>query len=162
MITKQQKNEIIKDLKDGLKNVSIAMFVNFHGLNVKMVSDLRRLLRQTGSKYFVTRKTLMKKALEGSNFAGEMPNLEGETAIVYSEGDPLSSASVLNNFIKKNKVLKILGGIFENQFIGTDKVVALASIPSREVLLAQMLYVINSPKRGLVVALSEIAKKKQA
>lgn len=161
MITKQQKSEIIKNLKDGLKKSSIVMFVNFHGLNVKLVSELRKMLRQAGTKYLVTRKTLMRKALEDSGFGGEIPTLEGETAIVYTEGDPLSSASTLHGFIKKNKVLKILGGIFESQFIGSDRVVALASIPPREVLLAQILNIINSPKRGLVVALSEIAKKKQ-
>lgn len=161
MITKQKKAEIIDNLKKDIKKSNIVMFANFHGLNVKLVSELRKLLRQAGSKYFVTRKTLVKKALEASSFDGEMPKMEGETAIVYSEGDPLSSASALNNFAKTNKFLKILGGIFENKYIGADRVIALASIPSREVLLSQILNIISSPKRGLVVALSEIAKKKQ-
>lgn len=137
------------------------MFANFHGLNVKLVSELRRLLRQAGSRYFVTRKTLVKKALEAFSFEGGMPKMEGETAIVYTDGDPLSSANALNNFAKTNKFLKILGGIFESRYIGADRVIALASIPSREVLLSQILNIISSPKRGLVVALSEIAKKKQ-
>ena len=109
------------------------MFANFHGLNVKLVSELRRLLRQAGAKYFVTRKTLVKKALEASSFGGEMPKMEGETAVVYTEGDPLSSASALNNFAKTNKFLKILGGIFESQYVGADRVIAPAGIPSREV-----------------------------
>ena len=74
-------------------------------------------------------------------------------------GDALSSAAALNNFAKRNKFLKILGGIFEKRYIGADRVIALASIPSREVLLSQFLNIINSPKRGLVVALSEIAKR---
>ena len=161
MITKQQKSEIIDNLKNDIKKSSIVMFANFHGLNVKLVSELRRLLRQAGAKYFVTRKTLVKKALEASSFGGEMPKMEGETAVVYTEGDPLSSASALNNFAKTNKFLKILGGIFESQYVGADRVIALAGIPSREVLLSQFLNIISSPKRGLVVALSEIAKKKQ-
>ena len=161
MITKQQKSEIIDNLKNDIKKSSIVMFANFHGLNVKLVSELRRLLRQAGAKYFVTRKTLVKKALEASSFGGEMPKMEGETAVVYTEGDPLSSASALNNFAKTNKFLKILGGIFESKYVGADRVMALASIPSREILLSQFLNIINSPKRGLVVALSEIAKKKQ-
>mgnify|MGYP001597583237 FL=1 len=161
MITKQQKSEIIDNIKNDVKKSNITIFANFHGLNVKLVSELRKLLRQAGSKYFVTRKTLVKKALEASTFSGEMPNMEGETAIVYASGDALSSASALNNFAKRNKFLKILGGIFENRYIGADRVIALASIPSREVLLSQFLNIISSPKRGLVVALSEIAKKKQ-
>ena len=159
MITKQQKSEIIDSIKNDVKKSSIVMFANFHGLNVKLVSELRKLLRQAGSKYFVTRKTLVKKALEASTFDGEMPKIEGETAIVYTSGDALSSASALNNFAKRNKFLKILGGIFESRYIGADRVIALASIPSREVLLSQILNIISSPKRGLVVALAEIAKK---
>ena len=161
MITKQQKSEIIDNIKKDVKKSSIVMFANFHGLNVKLVSELRKLLRQVGAKYFVTRKTLVKKALEASSFEGEMPVMEGETAMVYADGDPLSSASALNGFAKKNKFLKILGGIFESRYIGADRVIALASIPSREVLLSQILNIISSPKRGLVVALAEIAKKKQ-
>lgn len=161
MITKQQKNEILNNAKEGIKKASIVMFVNFHGLNVKLTSELRRLLKNAGSKYLVTRKTLIKKALEAFSFGGEMPNLEGELAIALADGDPLSSAKALNNFAKKNKFFKILGGIFENQYIGTGRVVELASIPSREILLSQIVNIINSPKRGLVVALSEILKKKQ-
>ena len=161
MITKQQKSEIIDNIKNDVKKSNIVMFANFHGLNVKLVSELRKLLRLTEAKYFVTRKTLVKKALEASSFEGEMPKMEGETAVVYASGDALSSAAALNNFAKRNKFLKILGGIFEKRYIGADRVIALASIPSREVLLSQFLNIINSPKRGLVVALSEIAKKKQ-
>ena len=99
--------------------------------------------------------------MEASSFGGEMPKMEGEMAIVYASGDALSSAGALNNFAKSNKFLKILGGIFESRYIGADRVIALASIPSREVLLSQILNIISSPKRGLVVALAEIAKKKQ-
>lgn len=161
MITKQKKSEIIDNLKDNIKKSSIVMFVNFHGLNVKLADELRRVLRKAGAKYFVARKTLMKKAFEVLNLPGEAPNLEGETAIAYADADPLLPAKELHQFSVKNKILKILGGIFENSFIGAEKVVALASVPSREILLSQFLNIINSPKRGLVVALAEIAKKKQ-
>jgi len=162
MITKQQKNETIKNLKENLKKANIVMFVNFHGLNVKLAGELRRALRKIGASYTVARKTLVKKALESFNLPGEMPNLEGEMALAYSETDALAPAKELHQFAKKNKTLKILGGIFENQYVGAEKIVALAVIPSRETLLAQMLNIINSPRKGVVVALAEIAKKKQA
>ena len=70
------------------------MFANFHGLNVKLVSELRKLLRHTGSKYFVTRK-LWLKSFGCFFFGGEMPKMEGEMAIVYASGDALSSAGVV-------------------------------------------------------------------
>ena len=101
MITKQKKSEIIDSVKGDIKKANIVMFANFHGLNVKLVSELRKLLRQVDSKYFVTRKTLVKKALEASSVDGEMPGMEGEMAIVCANGDPLSSASALNNFAKR-------------------------------------------------------------
>lgn len=160
-ITKKQKGEMLEGLKASIAKSEIVMFVNFHGLNVKLSSELRRALRKIGTSYTVAKKTLMKKALESMGFAGEMPNLEGEVAMAYSSTELLSSAKEIHQFSKKNKTLKILGGIFENKYVGADKIITLASIPSRETLLGQIVNIINSPKKGLVVALSEIAKKKQ-
>lgn len=160
--TKQQKSEAINSLKKDIKDSNIVMFVNFHGLNVKLASELRKSLRKIGAGYTVAKKTLVKKALESLGYEGELPNLEGEVAMAYGSTDPLASAKEVHQFAKKNKFLKILGGIFESKYVGAERIVALASIPSREVLLAQFVQIINSPRKGVVVALSEIAKKKGA
>jgi large subunit ribosomal protein L10 len=159
MLTKQKKQEILKDLETGLKKAKIVIFVNFHGLNVAASHKLRKLLREIGVKYLVVKKTLVKKALEAVKFEGEMPEMEGELALAYSENDPLASAKALEDFAKKNKIIKLVGGVFENNYLNSEKIIALASIPSREVLLAQLISVINSPIRGLVVILNGIAKK---
>lgn len=158
---KQQKQKTIQDIKKEIEKSNIVMFVNFHGLNVKFAGELRKLLRKIGAKYVVAKKTLIKKALETIGLKGEMPKLEGEVAMAYSDSDPFSPAKELHQFAKKNKVLKILGGIFEKRYIGMERVVEIASIPSSETLLGQIVHIINSPRKGLVVALSEIAKKKQ-
>lgn len=158
--TKQEKEKIIKDLGKNLKEAKIIIFVNFHGLNVALASNLRKLLRGLGIKYFVAKKTLVKKALAARNFQGEMPKLEGEVSLAFSEGEPIEPARMLAQFAKKNKVLKLIGGIFENKYIGPEKVAALASIPRREILLAQLVNIINSPIQGIVVALDKIASKK--
>lgn len=158
MLTKQKKGEILKDLEAGLKKAKIIIFVNFHGLNVSASQKLRKLLREIGVKYLVVKKTLAKKSLEAVKFGGEMPEMEGELAVAYSENDPLASAKAIEDFAKKNKTIKLVGGVFENNYLNAEKIIALASIPSREVLLGKLVYVINSPIQGLVVALSRIKK----
>lgn len=171
MITKQKKSEIIDNLKKEFQKSKLVMFANFHGLNVKLISDLRRSLRKTGAKYLVARKTLISKTLDVLNFGTNIPKLDGEVSITFAEDDAILPAKELDLFAKKNKTFKILGGIFENQYIGGDKITILANIPSREILLGQLVNIINSPRKGVVVALngimrnfasvlSEIAKKK--
>lgn len=158
MLTKQKKQEILKELETGLKKAKIVIFVNFHGLNVSAAGKLRKILREIGVKYLVVKKTLAKKALEAIKFEGVMPEMEGELAVAYSESDPLASAKALEDFARKNKTIKLIGGIFENNYMDSESIIALANIPSREILLGKLVYVINSPVQGLVVALSRIKK----
>jgi large subunit ribosomal protein L10 len=158
MITKQKKEEILKDLKKALKKAKAVVFVNFHGLNVSISTQIRMALRKSGIKYFVTKKTLIRKAFEEFGFSGEMPVLEGEIALAISEDDPIVLAKELKSFFDK-KNIKIAGGVFENRFIDDKTVVMLANIPPREVLLAQFVNVINSPIQGLVVTLDGVMGK---
>ena len=157
-ITKQKKGEILKDLENNLKKAKIVVFVNFHGLNVSAATQLRRLLGNIGARYLVAKKTLIKKALESFGLEGEILNLEGEVAMAFCEQDPILSAKAIEQFAKKNKAIKILGGVFENKYIGQKSVIMLANIPPREVLLGQFVNIINSPVRGLVVTLNGVIR----
>ena len=132
----------------------MVIFVNFHGLSTTATRKLRTLLRVTSSQYKVAKKTLIKKAMETLNVVGDMPNLEGEIALIFGADNLPVIAKNLVKFIKEHKELKISGGILENKFIGSKMVSELAVIPTREVLLAKLVYVINSPIRGLVVTLN--------
>ena len=135
------------------------VFVNFHGLNVAATAKLRALTRATSGKYQVAKKTLIRKALESFNVSGAMPDLEGEIGMIFSPAERLMEiAKNLVKFIKEHKELNIAGGILENCFIGSTTVVELSAIPSREVLLARLVYAIKSPVQGLVVALSGIQR----
>lgn len=158
MLTKQKKQEILKDLEANLKKAKIVIFINFHGLNVITSHKLRKLLREIGVCYLVVKKTLAKKALEMVGLKGEMPNLEGELALAYSEQDPIVSAKVLQKFAKENKTIKLLGGVWDNKYINSEMVLTLANIPSREILLGKLVYIINSPIRGMVVTLNGVIK----
>ncbi len=156
-ISRQKKEEILKGLRESLKKAKIVIFVNFHGLNVSKERELRNLLRTMNSRYAVAKKTLIKKALEPFGFSGDMPALEGEIGLAFSGDDPISAARELKNFAKKFEI-KLLGGVFENRFIGSDTVVMLANIPSREVLLGQFVNVINSPIQGMVGTLNGVIR----
>ncbi len=154
-ITRQKKEETIKDLKEKLKKSQVIIFVNFHGLNVLAVSNLRIKLREIGAGYKVVKKTLIKKTLEDFGFEGEFPELEGETAVVFSGSDPIAPARLIKDFSKKNSI-KLAAGVFENKYIDGKTVIMLANIPPREILLGQLANVINSPIQGMVVALNGI------
>lgn len=169
-ITKQQKSEIIDKIKDIVTKGKSIIFVNFHGLTVAGVNELRRNLRAKGIGYYVAKKTLIRRAFEGSPITGTLPELDGEVAVAYLPtetgvemgGDELSAVKEIYDFHKKNTgVIKIIGGVFEGAYSSAEQMLALAKIPGREVLLGQFVNVINSPIQGLVIALDAIAKKQE-
>ena len=159
MLKKSQKEEMVKDLEGVVKDSESLVFINFHGLKVGDETVLRQDLRKEGVSYKVSRKTLLARAFAGKA-EGEIPALDGEVAIAYSK-DSTSSPREIYNFQKTHKgVLNILGGIFEGKFIGAEKMTELAMIPSREVLYAQFVNLINSPIQRFAVVLDQIANHK--
>ena len=167
-INKEKKSEIIDKVKEIVTKGKSIVFVNFHGLTVAGVNELRRNLRVKGIGYYVAKKTLIKRAFAGSPITGDLPELDGEVAVAYLPNDSqvgsdeLSTVKEIYDFHKKNtEVIKIIGGVFEGAYAGAEQMLALAKIPGREVLLGQFVNVINSPIQGLVIALSAMAKKKE-
>ena len=168
-LTKSKKDEIVASIKKSYKDAKVTIFANFHGLNVAKVSNLRRALRKDSADYIVAKKTLAEVALKDEGI--KMPILPGEVAFVFGSQDAIAVAKDVHDFARKNEELKILGGIFEGVVVAAESIVKLAKIPPREVLLAQLLSVFQAPMHGfmtilngnqrkLVMALSEIAKKK--
>ncbi len=154
-VTRQKKEIILQGLAGQFKEARMVIFVNFHGLSTTATRKLRTLLRVTGSQYKVAKKTLIKKAMGALDVVGDMPSLEGEIALIFGVDNLSAIAKNLIRFIKENKEMAISGGILENKFIGAKLVSELAAIPTREVLLAKLVYVIKSPVQGMVVALNE-------
>jgi len=150
---------MIKDLEGAIKNSESLVFVNFHGLKVNDETKLRSSLRAEGVNYKVSRKTLLTRALKGKA-EGVVPELAGEVAIAYSK-DAIASPREVYNFQKTHKgMLNILGGIFEGKFVDSVYMMELATIPSREVLLSRIAFLLKSPMQRLTLAVSEVAKKK--
>lgn len=158
-LLKSKKAEIVKNLEETIDNSPSVVFVNFHGLKVGDETVLRTELRNQEIGYKVSRKTLLKRALEGKA-EGEIPELPGEVAIAYSQ-DTTAAPREIYNFHKKNGVLEILGGIFEGKFLGKEAMTEIATIPSREVLLSKIAFLLKSPMQRLAIAVNEVAKTKQ-
>lgn len=159
MLQKSKKEKIIKDLDGAIKDSKSLVFVNFHGLKVSEETVLRRELRKGGVGYRVSRKTLLARALKGKA-EGEVPELAGEVAIAYSK-DEIAGPREVYNFQKTHKgLINILGGIFEGKFVGKEMMMEVAMIPSREVLLSKLAFLLKSPMQRLAIAVGEVAKKK--
>ncbi len=159
-ITKQKKQEIVSKLKDVFANAKSFVFVNFHGLNVLGVSEMRRALKNAGVTYFVAKKSLIRRAILDAKLSGEIPELPGELAIAWGD-DSVAPAREVYGFQKKNpESLKILGGIFEGKLLGQADMMEIATIPPLPVLHGKFVNIINSPIQRFVIALGEIAKQK--
>ena len=160
MLQKSRKEEMIKDLEGAIKGSLSLVFVNFHGLKVSDETKLRRSLRGQGVGYKVSRKTLLARALKGKAL-GVIPELAGEVAIAYSK-DQTASAREIYAFQKTHKgMLNILGGIFNGEFKNGAYMIELATIPSREVLLGKIAFLLKSPMQRLALAVNEVAKQKK-
>lgn len=160
-ITKEKKVEVVGKLEKITNEAKSLVFVNFHGLTVTDSTKLRKELKTKKIGYVVAKKTLLKRALGSNKIDGEIPALDGEVALVYGD-DPIEPSREIYTFQKDHKdKIKILGGVFEGKFIDALTMTGIATIPSREVLLGQLVGLLASPIRGLAVVLSEIAKSKK-
>jgi len=158
-ISKDKKKEIYTNLSSIAKSAKSVVFVNFHGVNVADTTTMRRALTAQGVKYLVSKKSLIKKAL-AEGVEGTMPELTGEVAIAYAD-DEMAPAREVYEFQKKfDKKLAIIGGIFEGKFKSQAEMTELATIPSRDVLLSKIAFLLKSPIQRLAIAVSEVAKKK--
>jgi len=143
-INKEKKKDILSKLKDILENAKSVTFVNFHGISVDDINKMRGELKGEGVGYYVAKKTLARKALDEAKIEGDLPELEGELALAWSEEDETASARKVYDFQKKLKEgFSILGGIFEGGFKSKEEMTEIAVIPSIDVLRGMFANVIN-------------------
>jgi len=158
--TKIQKKEIIEKLDKIMGGAKSLVFVNIHGLKVGDATEMRRALTKDGVGFFVAKKTLTEKTLGTKKYEGSMPALVGEFGMAYGT-DLIAPARGVYEFQKKFKdQVSIVGGVFENKFMGKEDMMAIATIPPVQTLYGMFVNVINSPIQGFVVALNAIAEKK--
>jgi large subunit ribosomal protein L10 len=149
---RNEKEQLVTELRDKLKGASAVYYTDFTGLNVKRMTELRRRFRKAGVEYVVIKNTLALRAVNESGLAGE--RLSGPTGLVVGT-DPVSAAKVLTDFAKENDQRPgIKGGLLDGRQIGVDQVKALANLPSREQLLAELAGGLQAPLAGFVGALN--------
>lgn len=159
-ISKAKKGEIVSDVSKILADSKTIVFLQFHGINVAEVSEVRKALRAADVGYRVAKKSLIKRALADAGVKGELPALDGEVALI-SGADLLAPAREVLEFTKKFKdKLTILGGVFDGEYKNKAEMLTIASIPGIKTLQAQFVQLINSPIQRFVLALNAIAEKK--
>jgi large subunit ribosomal protein L10 len=163
-ISKNKKSEILAKLEAAFKEASSIAFVGFTKLTVKDSSQMRKEFSKAGVRFFVAKKTLIRRALDARGYTGEVPELPGEVAVAWTTSDEVTApARGVYEYGKKLKgALALLGGMFENEFLNKEKMTIIATIPPMIVLRGMFVNVINSPIQGLVVALDKIREKKAA
>lgn len=161
-ITRAKKESLLKETTEALQKAASLVFVSFKGITVFEVNELRDALRKNGVHYTVAKKTLLKRALTEKGYAGELPEMPGEVAYVYTEGDDLTlPARSLQDFVKKFKgKLAFLGGVLEGKYLSQGETLAVATIPPVPVLRGMFANIINSPIQRFAIAMAEVAKTK--
>lgn len=156
-MVKEVKKTLVGGLVDKFNDNNIAYFIDYKGLSVEKMTSLRQTLKKTNSELKIIKNSLALIALkEVNNELGEKAKdvFSGSTGLIFSKEDPIGPAKVLIDFMKSNDKVKIKGGILNNGFIEDYSVKELASLPSREVLIAKVLMLLNSPITGFVSVLS--------
>ncbi len=157
----KEKEAIVASIADDIKNAASVVFVDARGLTVDKDTELRANLRKAGVGYKVRKNTLTLKAVDSLGLEGLEEILKGPTAIATSPSIT-DAARIINDFSKENKAVEIKGGIMEGKVIGIDTVKELASLPSKEVLIARVLGGLNATVAGLAIALKAVAEKQEA
>ena len=154
MLTKKQKEQVIEDLTDRIKRQKVLVFTDFSGLKVSETRDLRKKLREAGMEYKVAKKTLIKLALEKAKKVADIMQFKSSVALGFGYNDLIMPAKIISGFSKEHNKLKVLGGLMDDKALTVEEIKELAKIPSREELLAKLVWSIKSPVSGFVNVLS--------
>lgn len=161
-LNKSQKQDWTSNFKEKLSKASVTLFADYKGMTAAQADDLRKQLRAVNSKVLVIKNNLVRKATDSGEFgesAKAVANgLVGPTLAAFSYGEPTALAKVFTKFAKDNEALQLKDGLLEGTRLSPAQVAQLANLPSREVLLSQLLSVMNGPARGFVTVLSAVPR----
>lgn len=159
MLSIAQKKELVSELHRKFGEKKILILVDYKGLNVPRMTDLRARLRTAGIEFSVVKNTLLSRAAEGTDVELIRDFLAGPNAIAMSYDDPVKVAKELNEFAKENDKLEIRTGVLSGKVLKFEEIKALAELPSREVLLSTVLSAMNAVPTSLVRALNNVPER---
>lgn len=160
MVTLAKKQERVIDLKEQFTRSKLALVSDYRGLTVKEMTELRRRIQAVGGDYTVAKNTLIRRALSDTAGAPQIDQmLKGPTALVVGYEDPVSPVKVLMDYLKETKKeMDIRGGILEGRAVTTSDLQQIATLPSREEMVAKLMGSMQSPAQGVVITLSGVAR----
>jgi len=153
-VTRAEKEQELQDLSAAFKGADTAIVVDYKGLNVPQVTDLRRQLRGARAQYKVVKNTLARRASKGTRLASLEASFEGTTAIAYTSDDAVLLAKALTAFMKGAPALKVKAAVVQGQAIKPAEVTDLASLPGKPELYAKLLFLLQAPMQQLVSVLA--------
>lgn len=160
MGVKEEKQLIIDDIAGRLKASKSTVLVDYRGLDVSQITDLRKNLREAGVDFKVYKNTLARRAIQAAELTELDEYLVGPTAIAFSAEDIIAPAKVLSAFAKANEDLEIKAGVIEGNLVSLDQIKEMASLPSREGLLSMLLSVLQAPARNFALVVKAVAEQK--
>ena len=156
MSTKAFKKEKIDAYKASFDKATVAVVTNYSGLTVEEITKLRRELQKNDADYTVTKNTLAKVAIKGTNFEALDEVLTGSIAIAFGFSDQVAPAKVLKKFIDDTQKCELIASVLDGKLLNAKETEALASLPSKEEIYAKMLGCINSPASGVVGSINAV------
>jgi large subunit ribosomal protein L10 len=161
-MNRQQKEQVVADVRKMFGTAEATFLINYKGLSVQLMQTLRKQIRESSGTMKVTKARLMKIAAKdvqgGQAFVDKFKD---QVSLVFAKTDAPTVAKRIVEFAKENEALNIVAGFFEDRLISKEEVVALGSLPSRDVLLATLVYTLQAPMVGLVGTLEAKVKKDQ-
>src|SRR5918912_3372139 len=157
-VTRADKELELEQLERAFKGSDSAIVVDYKGLNVPQVTELRRQLRGAKASYKVVKNTIAKRALKGSSFEALEKYFEGTTAVAYTQTDPVALAKTLTTFVKTAPTLTIKAAVVQGRAIKPAEVTDLAALPGKPELYAKLLFVLQAPMVQLVSVLSAVPR----
>ena len=153
-VTRAEKEQELQSLTDAFRTADTAILVDYRGLNVPQVTELRRQLRAARAQYRVVKNTLARRASKGTAFEALEAQFEGTTAIAYTGDDAVALAKTLTTFMKGAPALSVKAAVVQGRAIQAAEVTELASLPGRPELYARLLFVLQGPMQQFVSVLA--------
>lgn len=156
----EMKKTVVAGIKEKFEKAQTVVLVDYRGLTVAEDTELRNQLRKAGVEYAVLKNTMISRAIEGMNVDEMHASLEGPTAVAFGYEDMIAPAKILSDFAKKSKKLTIKCGVCDGAYLNAEGVEALASLPSKEVLIAKIMGSMMSSVSKFVYCVEAIRKQK--